>query len=63
MRMLFRIIGCIALLAGLFFAAQGSGYIPWPHDSFMVSDVRWITYGALIAAAGLLVLLLARPRG
>ena len=63
MRMLFRIVGAAALLAGLFFAAQGSGYIPWPRDSFMVSDVHWVTYGALIAAAGLLAILLARPRG
>ena len=63
MRVLVQIIGLAALLAGLLFVGQGLGYIPWPHTSFMIGDMHWVTYGALIAAAGLLAILLARPRG
>ena len=63
MRILLRSIGVVALLAGLFFAAQGSGYIPWPRESFMVSDLHWVYYGLAIAAAGLLLILFTRPRG
>ena len=62
MRGLVRFVGFIALLAGLFFVGQGSGYIPWPRSSFMVSNEHWIYYGAGIAVAGLVLLFLSRGR-
>ncbi|MGC9953414.1 MAG: hypothetical protein ABSD21_03945 [Rhizomicrobium sp.] len=62
MRALFRTIGVVALLAGLLVAGQGSGYIPWPHTSFMIGEMRWVYYGAGIAAAGLVLILLSRRR-
>jgi len=61
--MFFRIVGVIALVAGLVFVGQGSGYFPWPRTSFMISDVHWVYYGAAIAVAGLLAIVLTRPRG
>ena len=45
MKSLLTLIGIIVLLAGLFFAAQGSGLIPWPAESFMVGASRWVYYG------------------
>jgi hypothetical protein len=60
MRTLLTLIGIIALLAGLLFAGQGSGYIPWPAESFMISETRWVYYGAVIAAAGALLIIIAR---
>ncbi len=39
---------------------QGSGYFPYPASSFMISQTRWIYYGAAIAIVGLLVIVLAR---
>jgi hypothetical protein len=39
------VIGTILLIAVLFFAAQGAGVIPWPRESFMVNETRWIYYG------------------
>lgn len=56
----FTIIGLILLLAGLIWMAQGSGYFPYPAESFMISQVRWVYYGAATAVAGLVIVLLAR---
>jgi hypothetical protein len=60
MQTLLTIIGVILLIAGLVFMGQGSGYFPYPASSFMISQSRWIYYGAGIAVVGLLVLILAR---
>jgi hypothetical protein len=39
---------------------MASGYFPYPASSFMISQTRWIYYGAGIAVVGLFVLILAR---
>jgi hypothetical protein len=54
------LVGMIVLLAGLLFVGQGSGYIPWPAESFMISETKWIYYGAAIAAIGVLLIIVAR---
>ena len=59
MRVLVQIVGLVLLLAGLLFAGQGLGYIPWPRTSFMTNDMHWVAYGAGIAAVGLVLLLRA----
>jgi hypothetical protein len=60
MKSLLMLVGIIVLAAGLFFAGQGSGYIPWPPSSFMVSEIRWVYYGGGIAVVGLLLIFVAR---
>ena len=60
MRLLLTVIGIAAFLAGLVFVGQGSGYFPYPAESFMIGQTRWVQYGAAIALAGLLTLLVAR---
>jgi hypothetical protein len=60
MKALLTLIGIIALLAGLLFMGQGSGYIPWPAESFMISETQWVYYGAGIAAVGALLIIIAR---
>jgi hypothetical protein len=62
MKALLLVVGMVALLAGLLFIGQGSGYIPWPRTSFMISDVHWIYYGVGIAVAGLVLIMLSRRR-
>ena len=52
--------GIIPLIAGLVFMGQGSGYFPYPAESFMISQTRWVYYGAAIAVAGLLLVGVAR---
>jgi hypothetical protein len=60
MQTLLTIIGIMALLAGLVFIGQGSGYFPYPAESFMISQTRWIYYGGAIAVVGLLLIIFAR---
>lgn len=60
MKSLLALIGIIAVLAGLVFAGQGSGIIPWPADSFMIDATRWVYYGVAIAVAGVLIIIVAR---
>ena len=42
MRTLLITIGIIFLIAGLVFMGQGSGYFPYPAESFMISQTRWV---------------------
>ena len=60
MKTVLAIIGIILTLAGLVWMAQGSGYFPYPAESFMISQVQWVYYGAATAVAGLFIILLAR---
>jgi hypothetical protein len=60
MNTLLTIIGILLLLMGLVFMGQGSGYFPYPASSFMISESRWIYYGGAIAAAGLILIVIAR---
>jgi hypothetical protein len=57
---LLTLIGIVVLLAGLVFMGQGSGYFPYPAESFMISQTRWVYYGAAIAVVGLFVVVFAR---
>jgi hypothetical protein len=60
MKTLLTLIGIIALLMGLVFMGQGSGYFPYPASSFMISQSRWIYYGGAIAVVGLFVIVIAQ---
>jgi hypothetical protein len=60
MKALMMLIGIIALAMGLLFVGQGSGYIPWPASSFMISQTKWIYYGGAIAVIGLVLVVIAR---
>lgn len=60
MKPLLTLVGLIILVAGLFFMGQGAGYIRWPAESFMISAVDWVYYGAGIAVVGFLLIVVAR---
>src|SRR3954469_5206063 len=60
MKSLGTFVGAILLLSGLFFAAQGLGYIQWPAESFMGNDGRWFYYGAGIAFVGIVIIVVGR---
>ena len=60
MKTLLMIVGLIAVGTGLLFVGQGSGYIPWPESSFMISQSQWVYYGGGIAVAGVLLIIIAQ---
>lgn len=60
MRSLLMIAGVLLLLLGLLFMAQGSGYLPWPRESFMVGARDWVYYGGGVAVIGFLLIFASR---
>jgi hypothetical protein len=57
------VLGTLLVLVGLVWIGQGSGYFPYPAESFMIDQTPWIYWGALVAAAGAVVIALARRHG
>jgi hypothetical protein len=60
MKTALTLVGIIALAMGLLWMGQGSGYIPWPASSFMISRTVWIYYGGALALVGIVVIIVAR---
>jgi hypothetical protein len=54
------IVGVLAFLMGLVWMGQGSGVFPYPATSPMINQSPWIWRGALLAVAGIVVLLIGR---
>jgi uncharacterized membrane protein len=62
MKTLMFVLGVIAIVMGLLWAAQGAGIFPYPSSSFMIGDVTWVYYGLATAIAGVVLLSMARRR-
>jgi hypothetical protein len=60
MKSVLTVIGIIALAMGLLWMGQGSGYVPWPASSFMISQTKWIYYGGALAVVGVILIIFAR---
>lgn len=56
MRVVLFIVGICGFLMGLLWMGQGAGLLHWPASSFMLDERPWITRGAILAAAGLVIL-------
>jgi len=60
------VLGILALVAGLFWAGLGAGFIKWPTPQpgqfTMVGHSNWVFIGLGVAIAGLGLVLLARRR-
>jgi hypothetical protein len=59
-RAVLTILGLIAAVVGLLWIAQGTGWLGWPAASPMIGSRMWSDYGAALAVAGLLMILLSR---
>ncbi|MBB3539341.1 MULTISPECIES: hypothetical protein [unclassified Rhizobium] len=46
----------LLILVGLVWMGQGSGYFPYPAESFMINQTPWVYWGALAAAVGIIVI-------
>ena len=62
MKTTFLILGIAAILMGLLWIGQGTGVIHWPASSFMLDQRPWATRGALLAVAGIVLIILSRRR-
>jgi hypothetical protein len=56
------ILGLLALLMGLLWVGQGAGLVHWPASSFMIDQRPWVARGAILAVAGLALILWSRRR-
>ncbi|WP_298810728.1 hypothetical protein [uncultured Sphingomonas sp.] len=60
LRPILIVLGVACTLMGVLWIGQGRGLIHWPASSFMLDQRVWTDYGAALAVAGLLMILLAR---
>jgi hypothetical protein len=56
MRKSLLILGVLMLAIGLLWIGQGTGAIAWPKTSFMINQIQWAGYGAVVAALGLILI-------
>ncbi|WP_432769701.1 MAG: hypothetical protein HEQ22_02860 [Sphingopyxis sp.] len=54
------VVGIALMMMGLLWVLQGLDIVRWPASSFMLGDITWTRNGAILAAAGALLVVLAR---
>jgi hypothetical protein len=52
----FQIAGVAAILVGLLWIGQGTGFVDWPASSFMIDQRPWALRGALLTVIGVVLL-------
>jgi hypothetical protein len=52
MRRAMAVVGVIAIILGVIWMGQGSGYFPYPASSFMIDQRPWIYYGVMMVVVG-----------
>jgi hypothetical protein len=56
MRRTLLVLGLIGLAIGLLWIGQGTGAVAWPRSSFMINEIQWAGYGAVLSAVGLILI-------
>jgi hypothetical protein len=59
-RVVLLVVGILAGLMGLVWVGQGTGYFPYPSNSFMINQSPWVYRGAILAVLGLFSVLVSR---
>jgi len=62
MKSVLLIVGLAALLMGLLWIGQGTGFVHWPASSFMIDQRPWVARGGILAVVGLILIVAARRR-
>ena len=52
--------GVVAILVGVIWIGQGTGYFPYPRSSFMINEIAWAYYGMALAVLGLVAVAVSR---
>ncbi|MBB3399116.1 MULTISPECIES: hypothetical protein [unclassified Rhizobium] len=50
----------LLILIGVVWMGQGSGYFPYPEESFMINQTPWVYWGALAAIVGIVVIVVTK---
>ncbi len=59
-KMALLVAGALGIVVGLVWMGQGSGYFPYPASSFMIDQSPWIYRGLVLAAAGIVAVIVSR---
>jgi hypothetical protein len=59
-RIVLLVAGILAVLIGLVWIGQGTGYFPYPRSSFMIDQMPWAYRGGILAVVGLAAILVSR---
>ena len=62
MKTVLLIVGVAAMLMGLLWIGQGTGMVHWPASSFMIDQRPWVMRGGILAAVGMVLVLIATTR-
>ena len=54
------VVGILAILVGVIWIGQGTGYFPYPAESFMINEMPWAYRGAVLAIVGLIAAVVSR---
>jgi hypothetical protein len=54
------VVGVLFTVAGVIWMGQGSGYFPYPEQSFMINQSPWIWRGGLTAVVGVIAVMISR---
>lgn len=54
------VVGVLAVVIGLIWVGQGTGYFPYPASSFMINQMPWVYRGAVLAVLGLVAVVISR---
>jgi hypothetical protein len=60
LRAILLIVGILALAMGLLWIGQGTGYVPWPKQSFMINQMIWAYRGIGVAIGGFVLIIMSR---
>jgi hypothetical protein len=60
LRITLLVAGIFAVLTGLIWVGQGTGYFPYPSSSFMIDQMPWAYGGAAVAVLGLIAVFVSR---
>jgi hypothetical protein len=56
------IIGILAVIIGLVWIGQGTGYFPYPANSLMINQSPWVLRGVLLVVIGGIAIVWSRRR-
>ena len=63
LRLIMLVVGVLAVLMGLLWIGQGTGFVRWPASSFMINESAWAIRGCVLAIGGVLMIVFGRRIG